>query len=200
MKIKIEAYNPEWARKFKQIQEQLKVHLKAWDPIIEHIGSTAVPGLHSKHVIDIMVGIGNMVNLDKSAAVLSGQNGYVYYKTFDKTIPERRLFVLLKNYKDHKGIAKVYEDFDTVPHDLINRYRLAHIHVWYRGSRDWDRHIAFRDFLREHAEERVLYSQLKIALSQKDWPDGMAYNAAKNELVKGIQSKALVWYSNNTSG
>ena len=196
MKINIEKYNTEWTSQFEQIKADLCSILVKLNPKIEHIGSTSVPNLAAKPVIDILVGIESSSDLDKTIEPLIS-NHYIYYEIYNSVMPNRRLFVGLKDKKDIKFFQNTYSKKDLIPHDKINQLRLAHIHIWEHGTDDWNRHIAFRDYLKEHPEITSQYESLKKQLSLKDWKDGNEYNDAKDSFIKIEEAKAMLWYGKN---
>jgi len=194
MKINIEPYNEDWPGQFQEIKKELEILLAAFHPEIEHFGSTAVPDLPAKPVIDILVGIEDKNDLPSIVSRLLQHNAYIHYEVFDLEIHDRRLFVRLKDGIDASILGKVQSDYDAVPHELINESRLAHVHIWERDSDDWIRHIAFRDSLIFHKTERVAYGRLKMDLSQKNWSHGMEYNKGKEAFIKEIEAKAIDWH------
>lgn len=196
MKINIEKYNTEWISQFEQIKSDLYSILVKLNPKIEHIGSTSVPNLAAKPVIDILVGIESSSDLEKIIEPLIS-NHYIYYELYNSVMPNRRLFVGLKDKKDIKFFQNTYSKKDLIPHDKINQLRLAHIHIWEHGTKDWNRHIAFRDYLKEHPEITSQYESLKKQLSLKDWKDGNEYNDAKDSFIKTEEAKAILWYGKN---
>jgi GrpB-like predicted nucleotidyltransferase (UPF0157 family) len=193
MKIIIEEYKSDWVIIFQQIKHELSVHLESLNPQIEHIGSTSVPGLAAKPVIDIVVGIETLEDLDKTIEPMI-RNRYIYYELFNSDIPERRLFVKLKEGSDHAHFKQIYSENDILPHEEINRCRLAHVHIWKYGTPDWIRHIAYRDYLRTHPLVREEYEALKRELSLKSWKHGMEYNDGKDDFIRIEQAKAVEWY------
>jgi len=193
LKINIEKYNAGWARQFEQIKAELCSVLKNLNPKIEHIGSTSVPNLAAKPIIDIQVGIDNSYDLDKTIEPMIN-NHYIYYEIYNYEMPNRRLFVGLKDKKLIRDFQSIYSKGDLIPHKIINQHRLSHIHIWEYGTKDWNRHIAFRDYLREHPEIAGQYESLKKQLSLKDWEDGNEYNDAKDSFIKTEESKAILWY------
>ena len=198
MKIEIEAYNPRWPQQFQKIKEELQSVLSPLNPRIEHFGSTAVPGLAAKPVIDILVGIDSKADLDNTIQLMMDQH-YIYYETFTAAAPDRRLFVGLKNKQDISQFQTSYTNEDVIPHERILRHRLSHIHIWELGTEEWIRHLAFRDYLLAHPEITEQYAQLKLQLSQKTWKDGMEYNAGKDGFLKETEKKALRWYAEKPS-
>ena len=194
MKIEIEEYNPEWAYQFVQLKEELSSILENLSPKIEHIGSTSVPGLAAKPIIDILVGIENDRDLDKAIEPMIN-NHYMYFSVYNSVMPKRRFFVGLKDKKDHVNFQKIYSENDTIPHFELHKCKLAHIHIWEFGTEQWIRHIAFREYLRTHSEIKDQYEALKNELSLKNWRDGNEYNDGKDSFIKIEEAKAITWYN-----
>ncbi|MBK8493195.1 MAG: GrpB family protein [Saprospirales bacterium] len=194
MKIEIAAYNPEWANQFRFIKGELNIILGKLAPRIEHIGSTSVPNLAAKPVIDIAVGINSSNDLDETIEPMI-RNHYLYFEVYNAAMPLRRLFVGLKDKKEYTRFKSIYTKNDIIPHEEINSHRLVHVHVWKFGTPEWIRHIAFRDYLIAHPEIKSQYEALKKQLSLKDWKDTMEYNAGKNSFIKEQEAKAILWYA-----
>ncbi len=193
MKITIRKYDDSWPEEYRRIRLDLENTIGFLNPIIEHIGSTAVPGMMAKPVIDIMIGVRDLMDLDKVVKPLCSQN-YIYLKTFEDQVPNHRLFVGLKDKDAYAYFDPIYTDFNAVPHDELQKKRISHVHIWPFESHDWQRHLAVRDFLRQDAESRHAYSKIKHDISQKSWQDGMAYNRAKNKFVCNLELRAMDWY------
>lgn len=192
MRVEVEKYNPEWSTVFKCLQIELEALLRDFKPIIEHIGSTAVPGLSSKPVIDILVGVRKPESLDKVPGSLI-RHDYVYYQKYDEMMPYRRFFVKLKSRPCNFTIPKTYKITDEIPED-IDPYKLAHVHVLEYESNNWLRHIAFRDYLKHNADIKQEYEDFKLTLNKLFWFDNREYSRAKDEFIKDAEKKALMWY------
>ena len=196
MKINIEIYKKEWVWQFEKTKTDLSSILVKLNPKIEHIGSTSVPNLAAKPIIDIQVGVKNSYDLDKTIEPMINNN-FIYYEIYNSVMPNRRLFVGLKDKRYNKNFQNIYSSGDLIPHEKINKLRLTHIHIWEYETDDWNRHIIFRDYLREHPEIVSQYEFLKKQLSLKDWKDGNEYNGAKDSFIKKEQAKAFLWYGKN---
>ena len=194
MKINVELYDSNWPIQFDQLKNEIEHLLSAYNPRIEHFGSTSVPGLSAKPVIDILVGIDDISLFPQIVNQLLLHQSYIHYKAFDIEVPDRRLFVRLQDGRDSSLIGNIQDDFATIPHEIINQARMAHIHIWKFGSDNWIRHIAFRDYLRAHEKERKKYGELKLGLSNQDWAHGMEYNDGKSAYIKEVEAKAITWY------
>ncbi|MCB0653170.1 MAG: GrpB family protein [Saprospiraceae bacterium] len=194
MKIEIEKYNPGWIHVFHQLKMELLTLLAPLNPRVEHIGSTSVPGLAAKPVIDIAVGIEKVQDLDRTIEPMLRQH-YIYYEVYNSAMPLRRLFVGLKDKKNHVLFKHTYKEGDSIPHESILAHRLCHVHIWQFGTSEWIRHIAFRDYLKENDTLKSQYEALKKQLSEKTWSDGNEYNQGKNSFIKTIEAKAVAWYN-----
>jgi GrpB-like predicted nucleotidyltransferase (UPF0157 family) len=190
MKIQVVPYDSRWPAHFETHRKEIADLLNKFHPVIDHIGSTAVPGLSAKPVIDIAVGLRDLSLLDQAVEPLV-RAGYLYYEAFNETMPERRLFVILDANAPSDLRGRIFRSATDMPHDLVNRYRLAHVHVWVHGSPEWMRHLIFRDYLRRHPVVARQYALLKESLAKKEWEHGMAYNQGKNDFLQHHQALAL---------
>lgn len=159
-------YNPKWIRLYEAEAEKLKEVFGDELLGIEHIGSTAVLGLPAKPIIDIMILIDSHENAEKFIPKLH-ELGYPFDPTShtDKST-ERHLFRKGNPTQYHLSIA--YAD---------------------RGS-FWKRQLAFRDYLREHPEEKDKYAQLKLNLIQKDPTGKNEYIGGKTDLINEMLDKS----------
>lgn len=153
-------YDSSWPDKFESEQKVLERLLAPWiaGPI-EHVGSTAVPGVAAKPVIDIMVAV---ASLDASRPAISAAKaaGYIYWP-----------------YK-----ANVMHWF-CKPSDA---YRTHHLHLVPYGSSLWQARLGFRDALRADSKLAGEYAQLKYHLANKYREDREAYTASKSEFVHRV--------------
>lgn len=196
MKIKVEKYNPKWVNDFEKIETELSKLIGFLNPQIEHIGSTSVEGLSAKPIIDILIGLENENDLDRTIIPLMN-NDYIYYEIYNPFLPDRRFFVKHKVNPQTLSLPKIFKKHDKIPANTNEHdNRLAHIHIWPQSSEHWLRHIAFRDYLRTHTGVKQQYQQLKENLSQKEWVDGNEYNEAKDSFLKTEEKNAVDWYIN----
>lgn len=191
MKIIIQPYTEKWVNDFAGEKDKLEGTLKNLDVLIEHIGSTSVPGLGAKPIIDILIGLQNENDLDKVIAPMQ-QSGYTYFRKYEPTMPYRRLFIKLAPLpqKMPPATVDIGEEFVTGK----DFRALANIHILVKDTPHWDRHIAFRDFLRAHPDIRDAYYALKKELSLREFRDTLEYNQAKDAFVKKVEQQALKWY------
>lgn len=193
MKIILEPYNNEWPQKFEILKAELMDIIGFTNPEIEHIGSTAVHGLSAKPIIDILVGVRDEQYLEDTVKPLM-ERGLIFYEIYNKIMPYRRFFVKHKPADLHIPNPVQFEEEvpgSTEEHNL----RLAHIHILKYNSEHWQRHIAFRDYLRSNAGVTTTYQQLKEKLSLEHWLDGNDYNLAKDPFIKQEEKKAIAWYT-----
>lgn len=165
--IEIVEYDARWPDAFDEAAKELWSALAQWVVAVEHIGSTAVPGLAAKPVIDIQVGVRS---LDQSEQIVGAVEalGYQYVPEFENELPYRRYFRRWRNGRRSHQIP------------LVERTNVD----W------WDRHIAFRDWLRAHATDRAAYEALKNRLAEAHTLDRATYTDEKTEFVRSITDRA----------
>jgi len=165
--ILIEPYNPEWPEFFIRESSLIRLSIGRYISVIEHIGSTAVPGLAAKPVIDMLIGVKSLADSPRFVPGLE-QLGYIYVPEHEVDLPERRYL-----YKQQEG-----EDS-------------FHLHMVEVESGFFRRHIAFRDYLRSHPEIAAEYASLKLRLAHEFGPDRSGYTDAKTEFIQSIERKAM---------
>ncbi len=195
MKIIIEEFQKSWAQDFLKLKAIIQEALKDLNVTIDHIGSTSVEGLGAKPIIDILVGLKNETDLDKTILPMQ-QNGFTYYKKYERVSeqwtawPERRLFVKFKS-SSGQPVPEILDFEDKPGPDLTV---LSNIHTVVKNTNDWKRMIAYRDYLRAHPKIRDEYYLIKKEISKQGFESGLKYNEAKNDYVKDVEKKALAWY------
>lgn len=167
MKIILSEYNSDWPAAFKQEKKTLQISLSSSNPSIEHVGSTSVPNLIAKPVIDIMMGLPDFAQADSLVPCIQ-QLGYTYFSQYGDVMPYRRFF------KKQNG--------DIVTH---------HIHMIETGSEFWVRHLLFRDYLRDNTSVTADYARLKLNLAQQDWKDVNEYADAKTDFIRDVEKQAF---------
>jgi GrpB-like predicted nucleotidyltransferase (UPF0157 family) len=191
MKIILEPYNANWVTLFQELKIELEQSLQNLSPVIEHIGSTSVPGLSAKPIIDILIGIQCPGDLDKAIEPLLS-NGYVFYQKYNREMPYRRFFVKLKDVPESAPVPSIIFDYNAIPNE-VNVNRLANIHVVEYNTYHWKRHIAFREYLKQHESAKAEYQALKLQLSSFEWADFNEYNSGKDSFIKQTEQKAIEW-------
>jgi GrpB-like predicted nucleotidyltransferase (UPF0157 family) len=161
-KIRIVDYDPEWPSKF---ERHARIITGAIGPLIvriEHIGSTSVPGLAAKPIVDILVVVPDSANEAAYFPQLEAA-GYV-------------LRVREPDWNQHRM-------FRTLDRDV-------HVHIYSAGCPEIQRNLTFRNRLRSSAGDRRRYEQIKRELAAQDWPDMNAYALAKSEVIETIIAAA----------
>jgi GrpB-like predicted nucleotidyltransferase (UPF0157 family) len=157
-------YDPNWPGLFQSLRKRIADALGDMAAAIEHVGSTAVPDLAAKPIIDIDVLLASETMLPAAIGSLANL-GYVHRG--NQGIPEREAFCAPANDPPH------------------------HLYVCPPSSAEFRRHVAFRDYLRAHPKEAKIYGDLKIALAERFREDRPAYNTAKGEFVAELTSRAI---------
>ncbi|MDV2995882.1 MAG: hypothetical protein N4J56_005536 [Chroococcidiopsis sp. SAG 2025] len=172
--IVIVEYDRKWVELFEQEAIYLRNLLgKASILRIEHFGSTAIPGMPAKPIIDILVEIPSFDRIQQEALPKLVDAGYEYLWRSDRP-PGYMMFV--KRSSDGK--------------------RTHHIHMATAGNTLWER-LYFRNYLCSHPEEATRYARLKRDLSQKFPGDREAYTNGKSEYVHLITTKAKLDATNS---
>lgn len=163
--IDIVPYDPSWPGRFKEEEKALRRALAAWlvGPI-EHIGSTAIPGLAAKAVIAIMASV-DTLDASRPAIAALADLGYCYFP-----------------YRADS------EHWFCKPSPA---FRTHHLHLIPLASPRWSEAIAFRDYLRSHARIAAEYADLKRRLAYEHRLDREAYTDAKGPFITRITSLAL---------
>ena len=159
--IVIEDYDPAWADRFAVASASLTEALDGLIIDIEHVGSTSVPGLAAKPIIDIDLLIGDTTE----------ESGYV-------PALERlgyRLVLREPWWHGHRMLVSPAED--------------VNLHVWPQGAPEPIRHRLFRDWLRSHPEDRELYATAKRRLARDTADQPSAYGLAKNDVIDDIYAR-----------
>ena len=170
--ISIFAYNPEWPRLFELEAEYLRRLLPENSfTRIEHFGSTAIPGLAAKPIVDILAEVRSLDETRSVIAPLMESDGYDYFWRTD-TSPPYAWFI--KRNTEGK--------------------RTHHIHMVESDSKLWER-LYFRDYLKEFPEEARHYEELKMLLAEKHPNDRVAYTEAKTRFITAVTEKAIHYYN-----
>ncbi len=157
--VKVIPHDPNWERKFKEEAIKIKKIFKEIFVDIYHIGSTAVPTIKAKPIIDILVEVKDINKVDSYNKQME-ESGYEALGEYG--IPKRRFF--------QKGGKK----------------RTHHVHIFEKGSPQIKRHIDFRDYLITHPKVAKEYSRLKEKLAKKYRFDIDKYQEGKEIFIKKI--------------
>jgi GrpB-like predicted nucleotidyltransferase (UPF0157 family) len=158
--VRISPYDPEWPQRFERERAALEGAIGGWVVGgIHHVGSTAVPGLEAKPVIDVLVGIESL------------ESGLSCFR------PLARLEYL------HAPYLSSEMHWFCKPHPSR---RTHHLHLVPIGSARYEEELAFRDHLRVNAEAAAEYAALKRELARRFRNDRDAYTAAKEEFIRSV--------------
>lgn len=160
--VKILPYDPTWPGKYELEKQRLLALCPEAFVAIEHIGSTATPGMDAKPVIDLMGGVRSMAEADVLLPLLC-KNGYTTSEEFNATLADRRW--LMRHAEGH---------------------RTHHLHLVIHGSHDWHARIGFRDMLRANPDIALRYRNLKTRLADTMGLDREAYTSAKTKFIEEI--------------
>lgn len=166
--IHVVAHEPSWARKFGRESEVVRTALGPAALGIHHIGSTAIPGIYAKPVIDMLVEVVSLEAVDAATPALT-ERGYEALGEFG--LPGRRYF-----RKDDPAGIREYQ-----------------VHAYAGESPELRRHLAFRDYLRAHSDVAQEYSELKRRLARQYPHDSEAYMDGKDPFIRATQKAALAW-------
>lgn len=156
--IEIVDYDPQWPAKFHEQAKRIAQAMGNSALQIEHIGSTSVPGLAAKPIVDILLVVKD--SSDEAAYLPALETAGYVLRVREPDFEEHRMF--------------------RTPE------RNVHVHVFSERSREIARYLNFRDRLRADEADRKRYEELKRRLATQDWPDGNAYADAKSEVIEAI--------------
>jgi GrpB-like predicted nucleotidyltransferase (UPF0157 family) len=161
--VRLVAYDPAWPLRFEELAAAIRAALGLVAVRVEHVGSTAVPGLAAKPVIDVQVSVASFEPLDAYRGPLE-RIGFVSREDDE---PEHRFFGLA----DDDGVRRV------------------NLHVCESGS-DWERrHVAFRDALRADPDLRSRYEAEKRRVAALHPDDSLAYADAKTPWIRAEERR-----------
>ena len=172
-RVRVVPYDLNWKKDFEEEAHHIACALGDIILALHHIGSTAIPGIHAKPIIDILLIVDNINRLDDKSQDMEE----LWYEAMGEFgITGRRYF----RKEDASGI------------------RTHHVHAFQVGSPEFERHLAFRDFLLAHPLEAQSYSELKQKLAREHPEDIEAYVDGKDAFIKEHEAKAIAWRSPQT--
>ncbi|AFY37303.1 protein of unknown function UPF0157 [[Leptolyngbya] sp. PCC 7376] len=167
-KVEVVAHNLSWKKEFEQESRYLVKALGENLKALHHIGSTAIPGIYAKPIIDFLGEVETIAAVDFCNSTMENL-GYEAMGEFG--IAGRRYF-----RKDNAA-----------------EIRTHHIHIFEMGSAEIGRHLAFRDYMRTHPEEAQAYSNLKRKLAKIHPTDIEACMDGKHDFIQAMDRKAALW-------
>ena len=160
--VALHRYSEEWPKRFAGEAQRIEQALSGLDIDVHHSGSTSVPGLRAKPIIDITLAVPD--STDEAAYVPS-------------LVAEGYEFVL--------------REPEWFEHRLLKRTDPAvNLHVFTTGSAEIERMLLFRNHLRNNTADRQLYESTKATLADREWPSVQDYADAKSDVVKAILARA----------
>ena len=167
-RIEVVPYDSRWSLLYEDEASRLRELFGDALIAIHHIGSTAIPGIHAKPVIDLLVEAQNLEAIDVSRPTMASL-GHESMGEFG--IPGRRYF----------------------RKDDANGIRTHQVHVFEIGSPQVARHLAFRDFMIAHPNDALRYSDLKRRLAKEHPFDPVAFMVGKDPFIQEIDRRAAIW-------
>jgi GrpB-like predicted nucleotidyltransferase (UPF0157 family) len=162
-RVNVVEYDPQWPELFSREQQRIQGILGDTALSVEHVGSTSVPGLAAKPIIDIDLAVPNSADESTYVPQLEAA-GYL-------------LIIREPDWHEHR----LFKGPDT----NIN------LHVFSPGSPETHRHKVFRDWLRTHDDDRNLYARTKLDLASREWSDIRGYTDAKDDVIDAIYLRAF---------
>jgi GrpB-like predicted nucleotidyltransferase (UPF0157 family) len=168
--VELRPHTPRWAAMAAEESRRLKDVLGDELVAVHHIGSTAVPGILAKPVVDLIPVVRDIAGLDSREDAIRAQ-GYKWFGEYG--LPGRRYC-----YRKDPATGR----------------RLFQLHCYQEGWPDIPRHLAFRDYLRAHPNLAKEYEAEKLRAAAIVSDDVNAYNDEKNAWIKRVEREALTWY------
>jgi GrpB-like predicted nucleotidyltransferase (UPF0157 family) len=160
--IVIVDYDPSWPERFRREEAKIRTSLGEAALSVEHIGSTSVPGLAAKPIVDVLLVVEDSGDEPSYLPALEAA-GYV-------------LRVREPDFDEHRMFRTPEKD--------------VHLHVFSAGSPEIERYLLLRDHLRDNEEDRKLYARTKRELASRDWPSMQHYAEAKTGVIEGTMARA----------
>jgi GrpB-like predicted nucleotidyltransferase (UPF0157 family) len=167
-KVEVVPHDPTWRGAFETESKQIALALMENVVAIHHIGSTAIPQIHAKPIIDMLVEVKDITKVDTQTSAMEAL-GYEAMGEFG--ISGRRFF----RKGNEAGI------------------RTHHLHGFEVNSAQIERHLAFRDYMISHPEDAQQYSELKRELANKYHDNIQGYMDGKDAFIKAMDMKAAKW-------
>jgi GrpB-like predicted nucleotidyltransferase (UPF0157 family) len=155
-------YDPEWPRRYARESERIRAALGAAALVLEHAGSTSVPGLVAKPIVDIVLAVADSADEPAYVPALEAA-GY-------------KLRIREPDWEEHRVLK--------TPDLAVN------LHVFTAGSDEVERMLLVRDRLRSDTSDRELYARTKRELAQRQWRYVQEYADAKTAVIEEIIARA----------
>lgn len=167
-KVEVVPHDPRWREAFEAEAQAVAAALGETVVAIHHIGSTSIPDIHAKPVVDLLVEVSDVAETDARSPAMESL-GYEVLGEYG--IPGRRYF----RKDDPQGI------------------RTHNLHAFQAGSAQVERHLAFRDYLTAHPADARRYSELKRQLAEQHPRSMDGYMDGKDGFIQEIDRRAALW-------
>jgi len=171
--IVVSDYDPNWPALFEQESIRIGKALGSFALAIEHVGSTAVPGLPAKPIIDLSVGVASLEEAGGRCIGPIEKLGYIHMPEYASWLPGELFF--------RKGPPGPWTH---------------HVHLMEPSHPRWEALLVFRDYLRAHPEAANAYAEIKRGLAASWNDDIAAYRNGKSRFVEETTAKASAWRAN----
>jgi GrpB-like predicted nucleotidyltransferase (UPF0157 family) len=166
-RVEVVPHSPGWAAQFQAEADRLTAVLGGEVVAVHHIGSTAIPGISAKPIIDILLEVRGVERLDYLGPEMAAL-GYEGRGEFG--LPGRRYFARSTDGR-----------------------RTHQIHAYTTGNPELERHLAFRDYMLSHPDDAEAYGRLKESLAEEFPTDIEGYMDGKDPFIKEMEKQALAW-------
>ena len=166
--VKVLPHDPRWRDAFEAEAQQVAAALGENVLAVHHIGSTAIPDIYAKPVVDLLVEVRDITGVDGRSSAMESL-GYEVMGEYG--IPGRRYF----------------------RKDTPEGIRTHHLHAFEAGSAEVERHLAFRDYMLAHPGDAQRYSELKRRLAEEHPQDLDGYMDGKDGFIREMDRRAARW-------
>lgn len=163
--VRLVPHDAAWAATYAAERDRLLALFPSALRAVEHIGSTAIPGMPAKPIVDLLAGVDTMDVADGLFDEVL-RHGYTTSRAFNAMLPDRRWFMRASGGRTH------------------------HLHLVVFDSPTWHRHLLFRDRLRGDAALALSYGRLKAELAARFQHDREAYTEAKSGFIASVLSRS----------
>jgi GrpB-like predicted nucleotidyltransferase (UPF0157 family) len=168
--VELLPHDPDWARVAEAEARRLAEALGPCLVTVHHVGSTAIPGIHAKPILDLIPVVGSLAALDARQTEIEAQ-GYEWWGEL--------------GLRGRRYCTKA---------DRATGRRIVQLHCYGEGSPEIIRHLAFRDYLRAEPDIAAAYDRVKADCRSRHPDDSHAYGDCKEAWIKQAEADALAWY------
>jgi GrpB-like predicted nucleotidyltransferase (UPF0157 family) len=165
--VELQPHDPQWARAADRESQRLREGLGGRIVTVHHVGSTAIPGIRAKPILDLIPVVDELALFDEARPAVEAL-GYRWHGEYG--LPGRRY---------------------CTTDDAISGRRRIQLHCYQAGSAEITRHLAFRDYLRSRPAVAQEYERLKVDCRDRHAMDSHAYTDCKNDWIRRVEAEAL---------